>query len=285
MKHKYILLIILSIVIALLIFTACSEQNNSDIYISNPTPESNDNSHNDKSIVIQHIEDEELKTAVRTAINNELWYNGTYSDFNGFENQTSDIEIYKSSKLPDEICVFFNRPFERMDSHSFKKESLYYVIILSKLKHGFSSELTGYWMRNTEDEVKEELSTLDCELVQNSNVTFDSVTQPIFSPLSDSGINNLNKLRSKLPEMLKENTDFHDGVYNAYIRKFSYIEAKTCIVIEDKEKNQWIMTVYFSDDGNISIDKIYNADFDIRMYIVEQIKKVSYDVEILNIDK
>ncbi len=142
-----------------------------------------------------------------------------------------------------------------------------------------TTEPTDQMTDNTEEEAKKELDTLKCELVQKSTIAFDTKTQPIFFPLSDNGINNLNKLKLKFPELIKEQIDSKKGIYKAYICKFNDSDSRTYVVNEADNGNKWIMSVYFDDSGIVSIDKIYDVTDDIRKYKAEQIKKVSYDVE------
>ncbi len=295
MKRKNIFLIVIIIVITLFITVSCTEYKS--IEISNNLEPNSTNNDTNSEISIDLIKNnpstsnvqqsdiniDELKKAIKLNINYDLWCYGKYSEFNGVEKQTSDIEIYNIKDEPSNIYIYFNKQFAEEGNSNISKGKFYLVIYLIKHKNGYSSELGGYWKRETEEEAKNELKAIKCELVQKSTITFNAIMQPEFLQLTGEGLNNFNRLKSNLSELISKQGELDKGEYKAYIRKFNDLDSMTYVLVEDNRGNSWKISVEFDDNSYISVDKFYKTNSDIRKFEFEQLKKISYNVDKITI--
>jgi len=138
---------------------------------------------------------DELKKAIKEAINDDIWYSGKYSAFYDFESKTSKIYIYKY-KNPDDsslIDIYFDRPFKA--GSYFQGDKQYLSIYIGKGKRGYGPEVVGYYGGDTSEIVRDRIKDLGYVFYKTDEITFDKVMQPTFSSMSEKKVKLLLILR------------------------------------------------------------------------------------------
>lgn len=228
---------------------------------------------------------EKLKLAIKNTVNDDIWYNGPYSDYKRFEMQKSGIEVYLNSKFPKEgrYFILFDNSFQDTNG----KGQGFYVIGLNKdEKKGFLNYISLSFMKDTLEKAKSELINSGGDtLLQKGQIEFGKVSKPSFPPLAGKRGQIISKIQEKLPYELKTRYNMKPGKYKAYIRNFRENENFTYVVIEDEKGNGWILTIDITDDENVYM---YNMDYistgKESEYIANQYKKVSILKEIQILD-
>ena len=237
------------------------------------TSKEQENSIENTSSSSQDTKYEDIIKVIKTAINDLNWYNGGNSEFSGFEGKKFSIDVYVNDK--DKIWVLF-------DNEAMSK---YRAASFSTSQQGYINEPNSFFMES-KDKKQEYIKTLENDgykLLKSGEVTFGSLTQPEFSPLSDEKNNVFNEAEKFIANNLK-GWGQSAGKYKIYLRNYRSNDIHTNVVIENDEGKSWIMDVNLEADGNISAGKFYEVKNDNLKYQAEQYKKVAVIVKEINVE-
>ncbi|MGE5474543.1 MAG: hypothetical protein ACM3UU_10015 [Ignavibacteriales bacterium] len=271
--------VILSLI--LLVTNACGIKTNSQIN-SNANNKSERTISDKNKISIQNnsitkINIDELKAAIKTAINNDIWYSGVYSNYNGFESQKSKFEIYMNPKFPDSVTILFNKRFKH-GKYSIYEDEEFYAVDFWKGDKGYSDQPSGSIEEIGLARIKERLKELGLVYYTSSEIEFGKTTQPVFPKLTDTKEKIVDEIEDKIVERLKlwEKT----GTYKVYIRNFKENNYNTYAVIEDAKGKMWVLEIALEENGFIGTGKFLEAGVDVDEYTANQYKKVSFEREV-----
>ena len=220
---------------------------------------------------------EELKNAIKVAVNNDIWYDGPNSDLKYFSMEESKIEIY-TDQDPDLIYVYLDRLFKAGGYNEGNER--YFVIIIGKGKKGYDSELVGLTEYSTPEDAREGLKEKGYSLYKTGEISFGEVTEPTFTPMSDKKNKIIDDIESEMIDRLKDWPK--EGKFTIYILNFNEdIDEGTYAVIQDENGTEWISSVGIQDNGLIFSKKFLEVGVDAFEYRAEQYKKLSFKREVV----
>ncbi len=235
-----------------------------------------------KNTIDTSIDIDKLKVAIKMAINDDVWYYGQESSFNHFEEQTSNIEIFYCPPHIDDnsmlICVYIDRLL-RAGGYN-EGEMQYFCILMSKHKYGYDSEMVGYFERDTIDGIQKSIKEYNYVPYNlTSNITFDKVTQPTFSPMTNDKMKSIDDIENAVTDRLMQWPK--TGKFRFYIRDFNEVNTQTYVVIQDDKGKMWVLEIavikYKLDNTG---GKFLEVGKDASKYMANQYKKVSFERDI-----
>ncbi|WAM35836.1 hypothetical protein [Caldicellulosiruptor acetigenus] len=228
----------------------------------------------------QKVDLDELKKAIKTVINDDIWYKGKYSTFRGFENKKIKIEVYTEDVFPNVVSVFFDK---KVKESAFVEgtESFFFISFGRDKKGHYYSEPTGYFSRPTAAEMRSEIKKFGYHFYAADEIEFGKVVQPDFGPMTEYKRDIIKTIRGLLTYEL-EFWKLKKGKYKAYIRNFRENADITYVLYEDEKGNMWIIDVPINEDGIIGPGKMrrLEPEHDSDKYFANQFKKVSFVVNV-----
>lgn len=216
-----------------------------------------------------------LKTTINKVINDDIWFHGPYSKYQGFEMQRSNIEIYTNSKHGSNYyyILFLNSICNKLSNN----KEFYCVGINKDEKMGFVNYIGLSFERKTLKEAREELLSAGGDtLIKKGSIQFKKADKPKYILHK----RNKNELISKIVAMLQNELlnryNMTPGLYEAYVRDFGNNDIFTYVVLENESKSSLLLTIDLPENGDVNIDKIEDINmYDELKYTAEQYKKIS----------
>ncbi len=229
---------------------------------------------------------EQIKKAIITAINDDIWYNGDFSTYKGFEGQEALSEIYKKNRsYSNTILVLFDEPFDLYELGKKTGNKGYFGLGFNEIGNGIRDYTNGVAIscdRNTKDEVKKEIIRDEDVFITKTSIKFPNATQPEFPPMDSRREKIIKNIEDKLPKDIEEMCGGEEGLYKAYICNFRDTDPTINVIIENEDGRHWKILYVIDADGNVLLGRSYFEDtIDSCMYLANQIKKVSFERKIM----
>lgn len=190
----------------------------------------------------QNVNIDELKMALLDNVNDNIWYSGIYSQYYGFQNQKSEIEIYNNPKMPDMIAVIFKKKFKG----SIYEEGFEHFYSLQVWKGGKGYSIAGTTMELKEDVLRERKKELGYTFYQEDFIEFGKVTEPEYPPIDAKREETIKDIEAAIPKAM-DSWSFKKGIYKVFLRNFKRTENRTYAVIEKVNGKTWILNVSLPD--------------------------------------
>ncbi|NLL04211.1 MAG: hypothetical protein GX270_00155 [Clostridiaceae bacterium] len=283
-KNLFLIMLLVIIISSAACTNEQSDANNSDIGAANinktNVPIEIEESNN------SNFDIEQIKKAITTPINDDIWYNGDYSIYKGFEGQEASIEIYKKDRsYSNTILVLFDEPFDLYELGKKTGNKGYFGLGFNEIGNGIRDYENGVAIslsRDTKDEVKKELIRDEDVFITKTSVKFPTATQPEFPPMDSRREEIIKIIEDKLPKEIEEMCGGKEDLYKAYICNFRDTDTTTNVIIENEDGRHWKILYTIDVDGNVLPGRSYFDDaIDSCMYLANEIKKVSFEREIM----
>lgn len=283
-KNLFLIMLLVIIISSAACTNEQSDANNSDIGAANinktNVPIEIEESNN------SNFDIEQIKKAIITAINDDIWYNGDYSTYKGFEGQEAPIEIYKQNRsYSNTILVLFDEPFDLYELGKKTGNKGYFGLGFSEIgrgKRGYTNRVAISCDRNTKDEAKKVIIRDEDVFITKTSIKFPNTTQPEFPSMDSHREEIIKNIEDKLPKEIEEMCGGKEGLYKAYICNFRDTDTTTNVIIENEDGRHWKILYTIDVDGNVLPGRSYFEDtHDSCMYLANQIKKVSFEREIM----
>jgi hypothetical protein len=220
----------------------------------------------------------DFERIIKTIINDDIWYKGVYSDFKGFENQTTTMEIYSTKKSSDgTLLIYFNTTFKYYGGQEKPMEELYYLVKLSKHgTKGYGNSFSLVDKVGTIDKVTKELTSLESEaLLLKVKIMFDPAKQPVYPGMNDTRKMIAENIKKSVFNTVKKTYGDKAGNYHVTIRNFRDEDYYTYAIVEDGKSVEAIMTFTLQDTAvDLSQFKSFHNNEPLS-YAVNQYKKVA----------
>ena len=273
-------MIVIIIVVSLYLLTACSERSGSTLQTQTITSGTQLNTSipsisNNQSDISKDEEIKILKQIIISAISNDIWYKGNYSEFKGFISQESEIDIYTRPKVPNQMSIFFKKSLMGADN----KEH-FYVIDFWKGSRGYDNVVSGFFKEETYQNIEKRLNVEGYNYLEKSNIKLPALIQPQYPEMQSEEKDALKEMINKLPQKLKF-WGLETGNYKIFVRKFSQNDYTTYVVIENNKGQNWLVDVDMSELGKAYLGKVNPLKDEAQKYLAEQYKKVSIEQTIV----
>jgi hypothetical protein len=275
---KLIFIAFLMITISI-INTACDEGNirnhtiaqNDEKELVNNSP---NNERNDPTGQVNHEhlaqgknvqESDPFLDTVRTAVNDELWYNGEYSQYRAFENQVTSVSIYQKGKK-DKIVLF-----EQPTTYGY-----YISIAFPSTKKGYDNEITNSMLDFNKEKLKSNIEKQKYQLLKTTQLIINKASQPSYPAMSSEREKVIENIGQSIVEYLHDKELFPIGNYKYYIRNYRDIESSTKVVIEGGNKT-WIVNANVEEGSKGGVMGKLNEVDNLKeaLYQVDQYKTAS----------
>lgn len=240
-KNLFLIMLLVIIISSAACTNEQSDANNSDIGAANinktNVPIEIEESNN------SNFDIEQIKKAITTPINDDIWYNGDYSIYKGFEGQEASIEIYKKDRsYSNTILVLFDEPFDLYELGKKTGNKGYFGLGFNEIGNGIRDYENGVAIslsRDTKDEVKKELIRDEDVFITKTSVKFPTATQPEFPSMDSHREEIIKNIEDKLPKEIEEMCGGKEGLYKAYICNFRDTDTTTNVIIENEDGRHW----------------------------------------------
>jgi hypothetical protein len=187
-----------------------------------------------------------LKRAVMSAVNDDRWFNGVYSDFHTMEGHSYKINLYSNKESPDLSCVYFTQGVRDSDYELF-----YYALFFEKSPDGIRR--TGMIKEKTAEAVQDRIAEYGYVYGTQSRLRVIAAKQPEYAALKTGDKEAvLDDIKAFVKESLKEDWG-RTNEYTLYIRDFCETDRKTYVVAESLDgEGDYLFTVHFAGEWNIA---------------------------------
>ncbi|NLD93179.1 MAG: hypothetical protein GX639_10985 [Fibrobacter sp.] len=199
------------------------------------------------------IDIEELKESVAILINDDMWFFGVSSDFDGFDNKTFKIGVYIKNKNDNVDSIFI---YMYPEEEIFQEEMGYTAFMVMNGSRGFYNEPSIYFKYDNETDIIKQIEELKYTFYCNDKLTIAAISKPDYQSFKDKDII-LQNIVAIIPKEL-ELLCFNSGEYKAYIRDFRKNDYRTYVVIEDNNGGMWIEQMLISDNCEVGTGRIYD---------------------------
>ncbi len=205
---------------------------------------------------------------ITTAINDDIWYKGTFSWFKNLEKQELPVEIFR--KHNNNIYVLLEKTVKVAD------DEVYIAIEFLSVNNEYSNKMSSFIIDADINKVKMQLDSKGYKLYKKAEVELDEAIQPEYPITTDERKKIIEVIEKELIRSLKEDTLFPKGAYKIYIRNFRDNDFGTKAVIESLEGETWLRDVSIDSENRIALGRVYTGnELKSMEYEVSQYKKVA----------
>lgn len=219
---------------------------------------------------------DELTASIINIVNDDIWYNGQYSQFKNLENRKMEIEIYVDNIDPDSPWIIFDDGVTGIfysQNIQYLSVGLYKSEITNTYENWFGSYFADDTLKETRSQV---LSSPGTHLIRKTVIEFGEAHKPVFTPPSKEKEKIIEGILKQLPENF-DYLELSGGKREIQIRNFSENDHSTTVIFKDDNDDLWFAD--FNLEGP-TISYFSKVDCDWYKYLINQDLKVAIKKEI-----